>query len=92
MKREELEVRRQSVLIEPDISRVIIKPFAPVLPVSPGYAARMKGLVKRVVELSEEDSRKILDSVFAEFRDRHRNLEETFRLGYERVKSFLPSR
>jgi predicted GH43/DUF377 family glycosyl hydrolase len=92
MKREELEVRRQAVLIEPDTLRVIIKPFTPVLPRSLGYAARMKGLVKRVVELSEEDSRNILDSVCAEFRDRHRNLEETFRLGYERVKIFLPPR
>ncbi len=92
MKREELEVRRQAVLIEPDISRVIIKPFVPVTPLSPGYLSRMKGLVRRVAELTDAESRNILDTVFAEFRDRHRNLEETFRLGYERVKLFLPSR
>lgn len=92
MKREELEVRRQSVLIEPDISRVIIKPFLPLGPLSPGYLSRMKGLVQRVAKLTDQESRDILDSVFVEFRDRHRNLEETFRLGYERVKSFLPPR
>ena len=92
MKREELEVRRQSVLIEPDISRVIIKPFLPVVPLSPGYLSRMKGLVQRVVDLSDEESRKILETVVAEFRDRHRDLEEAFRLGYERVKNLLPPR
>src|SRR5208283_1168316 len=92
MKREELEVRRQAVLIEPDISRVIIKPFVPVLPISPGYLSRMKGLVQRVVDLTDEESRNILDTVFVEFRDRHRSLEEAFRLGYERVKIFLPPR
>ena len=90
MKREELEVRRQSVLIEPDISRVIIKPFLPVVPLSPGYQSRMKGIVKRVVDLSDEESRNILDTVVAAFRGRHRNLEEVFRLGYERVKNLHP--
>ena len=43
MKREELEVRRQSVLIEPDISRVIIKPFLPVGPLSPGLFGENEG-------------------------------------------------
>ncbi len=92
MKREELEVRRQAVLIEPDVSRVIIKPFVPVLPISPGYLSRMKGLVQRVVDLTDEETRNILDAVFVEFRERHRSLEEAFRLGYERVKIFLPPR
>jgi predicted GH43/DUF377 family glycosyl hydrolase len=92
MKREELEVRRQSVLIEPDISRVIIKPFLPVVPMSPGYQSRMKGIVKRVVDLSDEESRNILDTVVAAFRGRHRDLEEAFRLGYERVKNLIPPR
>src|SRR5208283_5540331 len=92
MKREELEVRRQAVLIEPDTSRVIIKPFVPLTPLSPGYAARMKGLVKRIVELTEEESQSILDGVCVEFRDRHRDIEEAFRLSYERIKIFLPPR
>ena len=92
MKREELEVRRQAVLIEPDISRVIIKPFVPVGPLSPGYLSRMKGLVQRVVDLTDREAQNILNAVFVEFRDRHRDIEETFRLGYERVKNFLPPR
>ena len=92
MKREELEVRRQSVLIEPDISRVIIKPFLPLGPLSPGFASRMKRLVQRVLDLTDEESRKILETVIAEFRNRHRDLEEAFRLGYERVKGILPPR
>jgi predicted GH43/DUF377 family glycosyl hydrolase len=90
MKREELEVRRQSALIQPDVSRVIVKPFLPVGPLSPGYAVRMRGLVRRVADLTDEESQNILNNVFAEFRNRHRNLEEAFRLGYERVKGFLP--
>ena len=52
----------------------------------------MKGLVQRVVDLTDEETRNILDAVFVEFRERHRSLEEAFRLGYERVKIFLPPR
>ena len=52
----------------------------------------MKGLVQRVVDLTDEETRNILDTVFVEFRGRHRDLEEAFRLGYERAKIFLPPR
>ncbi len=90
MKRTELEVRRQAVLIEPDPSRVIIKPFVPASPLSPGYTTRMKGLVKRVVNLSDQEAQELLDKIFIEFRDRHRDLEGAFGLGYEGAKSFLP--
>ena len=92
MKREELEVRRQSVMIEPDISRVIIKPFLPLGPLSPGFASRMKRLVQRVLDLTDDESRNMLETVIAEFRNRHREMEEAFRLGYERVKGILPPR
>jgi len=92
MKREELEVRRQSVMIEPDISRVIIKPFLPLGPLSPGFASRMKRLVQRVLDLTDDESRNMLETVIAEFRNRHRDMEEAFRLGYERVKGILPPR
>ena len=86
-----MEVRRQAVLIEPDVSRVIIKPFIPASPLSPGYTARMKRLVQRVVKLSDQEAQETLDKVFIEFRDRHRDLERAFVSGYERVKSFLPA-
>jgi len=42
------------------------------------------------VDLSDEESRNILDTVVAAFRGRHRDLEEAFRLGYERVKNLIP--
>jgi predicted GH43/DUF377 family glycosyl hydrolase len=91
MKKEQMEVRRQAVLIEPDASRVIIKPFEPVTSRSPGYEARMKGLIRRIVGLTDEESHSILKCVFVEFKDRHRNLEGAFKLSYERVKKFMPS-
>lgn len=92
MKREELQVRRQGVLIESDKSRVIIKPFMPASPSSPGYAARMNALLKRIVELTDEEAQIILDNVFVEFRNRHRDLEGVFSLRYEQVKNLLPPR
>ena len=92
MKREELQVRRDGVLIESDKSRVIIKPFMPVSPVSPGYAARMKRLLKRIMELTEQEAVVVLDDVFLEFRNRHRDLEGVFALRYEQIKNLLPPR
>ncbi len=92
MKREELQVRRQGVLIESDKSRVIIKPFMPASPFSPGYAARMKGLLKRIMELTDEEAKIILDKVLVEFRNRHRDLEGVFSLRYEQIKNLLPRR
>ncbi|MGA7160254.1 MAG: glycosidase, partial [Bacteroidota bacterium] len=92
MKREELEVRRQAVLIEPDTSRVIIKPFVPVSPLSPGSEARMKGLVRRVLELTDKESQKILANVLVEFRNRHRDTEEVFAQSFEQIKFYLPPR
>ncbi|HTR80107.1 MAG TPA: glycoside hydrolase family 130 protein [Bacteroidota bacterium] len=91
MKREELQVRRHALLIEPDISRVIIKPFDSVNPRSPTYAPRIKELLKRVLDLTERESTIILNAVFAEFKNRHRDLEGVFQQGYERVKALLPS-
>ena len=91
MKREEVQVRRQGIVITPDISRVILKPFSPVVPASPGYATRMKGLIKRVVGLSEADTVSILDNVYAEFRSRHRCLEKVLEERYDSVKSFIPA-
>ena len=92
MKREELHVPRQGVLIESDKSRVIIKPFMPVSPSSPGYAARMKGLLKRTADLTDEEAQIILDNVFVEFRNRHRDLEGVFGLRYEQIKNLLSPR
>lgn len=92
MKREELQVRRHGVLIEPNKSRVIIKPFMPVSTLSPGYAARMKRLLKRIMELTEKEAAIILDDVFVEFRNRHRDLEGVFGLQYEQIKNLLPRR
>jgi len=89
MKREELQVSRQGVLIESDKSRVIIKPFMPVSPSSPGYAARMKGLLKRTVDLTDEEAQIILDRVFVEFGNRHRDLEGVFGSRYEQIKNLL---
>lgn len=90
MEREELRVQRQGVLIESDKSRVIIKPFMPVSPTSPGYAVRMKGLLKRIMDLTEKEAAVVLDDVFLEFRNRHRDLEGVFELRYEQIKKLLP--
>lgn len=92
MKREDLCVQRQKVIIESDKSRVIIKPFMPVSPSSSGYEARMKRLLKRLVDLTDEEARIILDKVFVDFKNRHRDLEGIFALQYERVKDLLPPR
>ncbi|HTX17933.1 MAG TPA: glycoside hydrolase family 130 protein, partial [Bacteroidota bacterium] len=90
MKREALEVRRHGMSLESDVSRVIMKPFSPVGPSSPGYVSRMRRLVLRGAKLSDADARRILDDVRREFAGRHRDIETKFQEGFERAKEFLP--
>jgi len=79
------QVRRHGILITPDKTRVLLRPFVP------GNAERTKAIFHRVMELSEDEAKGVLDDVLIELRDRHRDLESFFEQRFDQMRSFLPS-
>jgi predicted GH43/DUF377 family glycosyl hydrolase len=63
-----MKVRRSGILIEPDASRVLIRPF------SPGSPERVARIVSRMMALSEGAVEQQLSRLLAEFGARHRRL------------------
>ena len=58
-------VRRTTTIIEPDLSRVLLRPF------TPGDLQRVTRIVERILSLTEDQVDTLLDEVSAEFSERH---------------------
>jgi predicted GH43/DUF377 family glycosyl hydrolase len=70
---------RTDVKIEPDASRVLIRPFVPP-------AHRIVKIIARVAAQPDADVREHLNKIFADFSSRHIEVESTFLQRYEEVK------
>lgn len=86
MKGIEMQMWRQNGMITPDKSRVLLKQFIP------GSAERIKGILGRITTLSDEEAQCTLEKVFAEFRDRHHDVNRLFLRRFQEVKSYLSPR
>ncbi len=56
-----LHVTRTTTILDPDQSRVLLRPFVP------GGPERVAGIVARIMALPEEEVGRLLDQVSAEF-------------------------
>jgi len=79
-------VQRRSTVLNAESSRVITRPHIP------GDKARIKGLIKRVLNLSDEDVQHLLEAVFQDFSGRHRNFRETLQRNFDRIAEHVPKR
>jgi len=79
-------VRRRSTVLNAESSRVITRPHIP------GGKARIKGLIKRVSNLSDENVQHLLEAVFQDFSGRHRNFRETLKRNFDRIAEHVPKR
>jgi predicted GH43/DUF377 family glycosyl hydrolase len=86
MKRAELQSWRSGPQIDPDRTRVLLRPFVP------GDDARIRGILRRVSAISEPEARKVLEQVRKEFRDRHRDVDTAFEERYEQIRKLLPAK
>lgn len=77
-------VKRRPTLLNAQSSRVITRPHIP------GDRARMKTLISRVLELSDDDVTHLLESVFQEFSARHRDFRGTLARNFERISEIVP--
>lgn len=75
-----MQIKRTSPILMPDQSRVLLRPF------NPGDAERVRGIVKRVMMLSEQDVDLLLEAVCVDFCQRHREIRRVFLERFEQVR------
>ncbi|MEI6855907.1 glycoside hydrolase family 130 protein [Psychrilyobacter sp.] len=80
-----LNVKRIEKIFRPDPSRVIIKSHIP------SDAGRMKSIIARILNLSEEESDKLLQNTIENFSGRHKNIWDALDKHYNRIKKYIPS-
>ncbi len=68
LRRGPIKARRTGIVLKPNNSRVVIRPFEPT------NANRKERIVARIMSLSEEEVERLLEGVMREFRSRHRTL------------------
>lgn len=78
-----MDVKRTGLLLKPNNSRVVLRPFEPMDP------QRVMKIVARVMALSDEDVQRLLEQVLQEFLPRHQRVRRFFLARYEQVKDYL---
>ena len=78
-----ISIRRTNTRLLPDRSRVLVRPFRLT------SEQRTINLCARVMSLSEEEVRKQLADVMAEFAERHQQTRDLLKLRFEQVKGHL---
>jgi predicted GH43/DUF377 family glycosyl hydrolase len=73
-------VNRTSVILKPDQTRVLMRPFRP------GDSERTAGIIGRILALSETETCELLEKVSEEFSRRHQRIRERFLERYEQVR------
>jgi len=78
-----IHIRRDSTILRPDQSRVLLRPF------TPGDSQRVGSIIARIMSLPEERVCVLLDEISAEFSQRHQNLHDLFLERFEQVRDTL---
>ena len=79
-----MQLKRTSITLRPDQSRVLLRPF------NPGDAQRVRGIVARIMSLPDDQVDLLLSEVSAEFSKRHQQIQTLFRQRFEQVREWLP--
>jgi predicted GH43/DUF377 family glycosyl hydrolase len=78
-----IHVRRASTILEPDLTRVLLRPF------SPGDSRRVARIVERIMAVPEDHVAILLTEVSAEFAERHQQIHRLFRERFEQIREML---
>ena len=79
----QLSVKRTGIVIRPNNSRVVIRPF------EPASENRIERILGRIASLSEAEIDLLLDDVLREFRNRHQKTRQFFLRRFEQIRSHL---
>ena len=78
-----IAIRRHSIVLRPESSRVIIRPFVPV------NSKQTATIIGRALALTEQEVERELKSVCAEFTARHIDIESSLIKHYDKVQSHI---
>ncbi len=78
-----LQVKRDAIILRPDQSRVLLRPFIP------GGAQRIASILERVMALTEDGVTDLLDQISSEFSKRHQNTCQLFLERFDQVRGML---
>jgi len=79
-----IHIRRTEPIIEPDLKRVLLRPF------TPGDPRRVARIIERILSLTEEETGSLLAQVSIEFCERHQHIRRLFLERFEQVREMLP--
>jgi predicted GH43/DUF377 family glycosyl hydrolase len=78
-----IHISRDSTILMPDQSRVLLRPF------SPGDSQRVSGIIARIMSLPEERVGVLLNEISIEFSQRHQQIRHRFLERFEQVRNML---
>src|SRR5690348_14075322 len=78
-----IHVKRTTTILQPDQSRVLLRPF------NPGDPQRMGRIIARIMSLPDDRVGLLLEEVSAEFSQRHQHIRELFLERFEQVRELL---
>lgn len=78
-------IRRRKWKLSPDPTQVICRPHIPG-----GNPPRIRGLIERVLSLTDTEADEVLSQVLLDFSDRHRYLRRTLEYHFKQVEHHLP--
>jgi len=78
-----IHLRRTATILNPDQSRVLLRPF------QPGDSRRAGEIIGRVMSLSEVQVGTLLDEISAEFSERHHEIRRAFLERFEQVRESI---
>ena len=80
-----LHLKRAPTILNPDQSRVLLRPF------TPGDSQRIGEILARIMSLSEGQAGEILGETSADFSPRHQQIRTAFLERFEQVRELLPA-
>ncbi len=80
-----MNVKRTGIVLKPDASRVLFRPF------NPAGEERPLRILARVLALPESEVVEILEQVLTEFKTRHQRLQDYFLARFDYVRGLLPT-
>jgi predicted GH43/DUF377 family glycosyl hydrolase len=83
MKKSSIHVSRKAIILKPDQSRVLLRPF------NPGNSKRARGIIDRILSLPEDRVGLLLKEVSAEFSQRHQQIRASFLERFELLREML---